>query len=79
MILVREYYKTRNRLYNNFRFGGWASLRRFNFGFVVKYALGRYLFRLKNFRRNDLTYYNFLGHLHFLLGIRGRYLNPENF
>lgn len=79
LILVREYYRTRNRLYNNFRFDGWASLLRFNFGFVVKYALGRYLFRLKNFRRNDLTYYNFLGHLHFLLGIRGRYLNPENF
>jgi len=79
LALVREYYRTRNRLYNNYLFGGPAALFRFNFGFVLKYALGRYVLRLKNFRQNDLTYHNFLGHLHFLRRIRGKYLNPDNF
>lgn len=76
---VREYYRTRNRLYNNYIINGRKSLLKFNFRFVFKYIIGRYLFRIKSFRENNKTYYNFLGHIHFIFGKRGKTLDPNNY
>jgi len=76
---IREYYRTRNRLYNNYIFTGIRSFFKFNFKFVIKYSLARYILNIKSFKNDDITYYNYLGHIHFLLGKRGRTFNPNDY
>ncbi len=76
---IREYYRTRNRLYNHLKFLGVTYLFKVNYSFLLKYFIGRYVFRIKSFQGKDLNYYNFLGHLHFFTGKRGRTLNPNDY
>ncbi len=76
---IREYYRTRNRLYNNYIFAGARSLFKFNFLFVIKYSLARYILNLKSFKKNNITYYNYLGHIHFLMGKRGKTFDPNDY
>lgn len=76
---VREYYKTRNRLYNNVLFFGKKAYLSVNYLFLFKYFVGRYLLRRKQFIDNDLNYYNFLGYIHFFKGVRGKTFDPNDY
>jgi len=76
---IREYYKTRNGLFNNIKFFGLKAYFYLNFFFLFKYFIGRYILRKSSFRENDLNFYNFLGHIHFLKGKRGKVFDPNDY
>ncbi len=76
---IREYYRTRNRLYNNYIMNGMKGLCGFNLKFFFKYFIGRYIMRKPNFMKEDTTYYNFIGHVHFLIGKRGKTFDPNDY
>lgn len=79
LLNIREYYKTRNSLFNNLIFIGPKYYFRINYLFIIKYFILRYILRLKRFREKNINYYNFLGHIHFLLNIRGKKIDPNDY
>lgn len=79
LLNIREYYKTRNRLYNNRLFFGRRSYLNINYTFLLKYFFGKDIFRMNRFRNKDVNYFNYLGHLHFFRGIRGKVFDPNNY
>lgn len=76
---VREYYQVRNRHYNSYIFFGIRAFYKINYIFIIKYFLGRYFFRFNKFRQNDINYFNFIGIIHFLKGIRGKTFDPNDY